>query len=446
MKITKTTKSTKTKRAEEPQARTQAPATKKSAKPAAQFAGTTQGTVDRPASQLPRSGWKDTEAFKEAQRTARARNDGGANVGAIGTRPEIRPLYGLPMEIPLPKLSDKGLRDAAKNILRDRKITGDEVDALIKAANDNGGLSKTEKRDLKRLMDEVGERFEAGALKKLDKFVNNVADTRPVIRPMYGLPVPVPLSIDLKDKKLNNALKPILGDRKIELAEVNKLIDVATANGGLSPTERKDLQRLLDEGSAFMHPAAFARLDMFLGNRPMPLPLYGLPVPVPFDDKLRDKKLDVAVKQMLGDRKMTLAEVDQLIKIADDGRGLSKTERKDLEALLDKAGRFFDPAAKSKLENYIGRLPPIRPLYGLPFAFPGPQVSMMGPMGMQPGMLSASSRPTVELSHAKAFVDTAKGNGGLDSMEKSEMKALLAGGANFTAEARAHIEAYLRTT
>jgi hypothetical protein len=441
----KTSGAKATKRAE-PEART-APSTKAKAKPAEQFAGTQKGAVDRPATQLPRSGWKDTEAFKDAARTARARNGGDAS-GVIGTRPEIRPLYGLPMEIPLPKLSDKGLRDAAKNILRDRKITTAEVDALLLAANDNGGLSKTEKRDLKRLMSEVGERFEAAALKKLDKAVNGSSsvDTRPEIRPMYGLPVPVPFTIELQGKKLNDALKPILGDRKITSKEVDALIDVANKNGGLSATERKDLNKLLDEGRAFMDAGAVDKLEMFLGRGgPVIRPLYGLAVPVPFDQKLRDQKLDVAVKQMLGDRKMTLTEVEALIKIADDGRGLSKTERKDLEALLDKAGQFFDPAAKSRLEDYIGRLPPIRPLYGLPFAFPGPQVSMMGPMGMGPGVRAASSMPTVELAHAKAFVATAKANGGLDSMEKSEMKALLSGGANFTPEAKAHIETYLRT-
>lgn len=445
-KSTAKTSGAKASKRAEPEARTQGPA-KKSAKPAEQFAGTQKGAVDRPATQLPRSGWKDTEAFKDAARTARARNDGGAG-GVIGTRPEIRPLYGLPMEIPLPKLTDKGLRDAAKNILRDRKITTAEVDALLKAASDNGGLSKTEKRDLKRLMSEVGERFEAGALKKLDKAVNgsNSVDTRPEIRPMYGLPVPIPLTIDLKDKKLGDALKPMLRDRLINEGEVAALIDVATKNGGLSATERKDLNKLLDEGSAFMEPAAVDRLEMFLGRGgPVIRPLYGLPVPVPFDVKMRDQKLDVAVKQMLGDRKMTLTEVEALIKNADDGRGLSKTERKDLEALLDKAGHFFDPAAKRRLEDYVGRMPPIRPLYGLPFAFPGPQVSMMGPMGMGPGVRPASSMPTVELAHAKAFVSTAKANGGLDSMEKSEMRALLSGGANFTPEAKAHIEAFMRT-
>jgi hypothetical protein len=444
----KTSGAKATKRAE-PEARTQASAPKAKAKPAEEFAGTQRGNVDRPATQLPRSGWKDTEAFKDAARTARARNTGGAS-SAIGTRPEIRPLYGLPMEIPLPKLTDKGLRDAAKNILRDRKITSAEVDALLLAAKDNGGLSKTEKRDLKRLMSEVGERFEAAALKKLDKAVNGSGtgsvDTRPEIRPMYGLPVPVPFTIDLQGKKLEDALKPILRDRKINAAEVDTLIGVANKNGGLSARERTDLNKLLDEGRVFMDQGAVDALELFLGRTgPVIRPLYGLPVPLPFDQNMRDKKLDVAVKQMLGDRKMTLTEVEALIKNADDGRGLSKTERQDLETLLDKAGQFFDPAAKRRLEDYVGRMPPIRPLYGLPFAFPGPQVSMMGPMGMGPGIRPASSRPTVELAHAQAFVSTAKSNGGLDSMEKSEMRMLLAGGANFTAEAKAHIEAYLRT-
>lgn len=446
----KTSGASKATKAARPEAQERSAPAKKSAKPAAaeQFAGTQKGNVDRPAAQLPRSGWKDTEAFKDAARSARARNDGNAATRPIGDRPMIRPLYGLPMEIPLPKLTDKGLRDAAKNILRDRKITTAEVDALLLAANDNGGLSKTEKRDLKRLMSEVGERFEAAALKKLDKAVNgsNAIDTRPEIRPMYGLPVPIPLGIELQDKKLGDALKPMLRDRKITAAEVDSLIDVANKNGGLSATERKDLNKLLDEGRMFMEQGAVDTLEMFLGRGgPVIRPLYGLPVPVPFDESLRDKKLDVAVKQMLGDRKMTLSEVEALIKNADDGRGLSKTERQDLEKLLDKAGHFFDPAAKRRLEDYVGRLPPIRPLYGLPFAFPGPQVSMMGPMGMGPGVRPASSMPTVELSHAKAFVATAKANGGLDSMEKSEIKALLSGGANFTPEAKAHIEAYMRS-
>jgi hypothetical protein len=339
--------------------RTVTAAPKRSAKKAEQFAGTAKGTVDRPAAQLPRSGWKDTEAFRASARAARDRV--GAP-GEVATRPEIRPLYGLPMQIPLPKLSDRGLRDAAKDILRDRRINVTEVDALIRAAGDNGGLSKTEKRDLKRLMSEVGEHFDIAALRQLQFFVDNDVGPRPDIRPMYGLPVPVPFPIELRNQKLNDALRTMLGDRKITPAEVDALIAVAVQNGGVSKTERADLLKLLREGAAFMAPAAHAKLERFLG--------VGIPP---------------------------------------------------------------DPS------------PVIRPLYGLPFAFPGPQVSTMGPMGMGPGVLPASSRPTVELAHAQAFVAAATHNGGLSSMDKSEMRALLAGGAVFSAQARTVMDDFMRT-
>src|SRR5207302_1923448 len=131
----------------------------------------------------------------------------------------------------------------------------------------NGHLSKTEKKDLQRLMDNAGQFFDADALRTLQAFVKTdkpVPD--PVIRPLYGMNFTIPIPADIKDKKLVDALKNELTDRHISLGEVNTLIDNAKSNNGLSVTERKDLQKILDADGMFFDADAKTALTAFMAH------------------------------------------------------------------------------------------------------------------------------------------------------------------------------------
>jgi hypothetical protein len=72
------------------------------------------------------------------------------------------------------------------------------------------------------------------------------------------------------------------------------------------------------------------------------------------DIKFRDQGLRRTFAGMMNDNQITKAEVDKLIESTKDGPGLSKTERKDLQKLLTKAGDRFDADAKQSLESYLG--------------------------------------------------------------------------------------------
>jgi hypothetical protein len=81
---------------------------------------------------------------------------------------------------------------------------------------------------------------------------------------------------------------------------------------------------------------------------------------------IRDKGLQNAFKTVLDDSKVTKAEVDKLIQSANDGAGLSKTERKDLEKILAQAGDKFDADAKTALQAYLGVAPEPGPVEPVP--------------------------------------------------------------------------------
>ncbi len=71
--------------------------------------------------------------------------------------------------------------------------------------------------------------------------------------------------------------------------------------------------------------------------------------------KMRDRGLKRAFEGMLNDSRITKAEVDKLISSASDGPGLSKTETKDLQKLLSRAGDKFDADAKAALESFLAQ-------------------------------------------------------------------------------------------
>lgn len=70
--------------------------------------------------------------------------------------------------------------------------------------------------------------------------------------------------------------------------------------------------------------------------------------------KFRDKGLRRTFEGMMNDNQITKAEVEKLIQSTEDGPGLSKTERKDLQKLLTKAGDRFDADARTALESFLG--------------------------------------------------------------------------------------------
>ncbi len=318
------------------------------------FGGTTKGKAEKPAAQLPRSGWASTEDFKRAARASQ--QVAGLRAGGLGDRMIVRPMYGLPVPLPLdPGLKGKHLEAAVKGMLGDRRITLAEVSTLIGIAKENGVISKTEKRDLNKLMDDCGQFFDADALRTLQSFVKDQKPMPdPVIRPLYGLVFPVPIPDGMRNKDLKQALAPMIGDRRITLDEVNKLIDLANDNGGLSRTERADLEKVYDQLSSFMEPAAHHRLGQAIGREPVIRPLYGLVMPIPLPD-LKSKNLKDAAKDILNDCHITAAEVDSLTKAAMQNGGLSKTERADLNRLLDEIPERFDADAKTRLQAFLNK-------------------------------------------------------------------------------------------
>jgi hypothetical protein len=327
------------------------PVAAKAKKASDNFGGSTKAKADKPAAQLPRSGWASTEEFKKAARASR--DLAGLAAGGVQDRPVIRPLYGIVFPLPIdPKLKDAHLEKAAKDMLGDRKITLTEVNNLIAIAKENGVVSKQEKKDLKRLMDNAGSMFEMDALRTLQGFVKDVKPTPdPVIRPLYGVVFPIPLP-DLKNQPLDAFIKTALGDRHITLGEINDLIKIANENGGLTKTERADLEKVYDQAGKYMDADAKFKLGQAIGREPVIRPLYGIVFPIPLPD-LKSSSLKDLAKEVLGDRHVTKSEVEDLIGAAMKNGGLSKTERADLNKLLDEVGDKFDADAKTRLSGFL---------------------------------------------------------------------------------------------
>jgi len=83
----------------------------------------------------------------------------------------------------------------------------------------------------------------------------------------------------IRDKGLRNLFPSIAADNKITKAEVNQLKDEALRDGGgLSRTEKADLENILREHADKMDPDAKAELESFLGIAPAPGPT---PTPTP---------------------------------------------------------------------------------------------------------------------------------------------------------------------
>ena len=70
---------------------------------------------------------------------------------------------------------DKGLRHASADMLQDGVIDGEEANRLIESAKDGPGLSKTETRDLTRLLQNYETKMTAGAKTALHNFLGTGA-------------------------------------------------------------------------------------------------------------------------------------------------------------------------------------------------------------------------------------------------------------------------------
>lgn len=68
-------------------------------------------------------------------------------------------------------LRDKGLRTAFEGMLSDARVTKAEVDKLLESVKDGPGLAKTERADLLRLLDRVGDKLDADARAALETFL-----------------------------------------------------------------------------------------------------------------------------------------------------------------------------------------------------------------------------------------------------------------------------------
>lgn len=70
---------------------------------------------------------------------------------------------------------DRGLQRAFEGMMTDSRITRAEVDKLIDAAQDGPGLARTEKTDLTKLIDQLGDRFDPDARAALQSYIDTGA-------------------------------------------------------------------------------------------------------------------------------------------------------------------------------------------------------------------------------------------------------------------------------
>lgn len=73
-------------------------------------------------------------------------------------------------------IKDRGLKRAFETMLADNKISKAEVDKLIESAKDGPGLSRTEKADLTRMLEQIGDKFDADAKAALQSFIGVPVD------------------------------------------------------------------------------------------------------------------------------------------------------------------------------------------------------------------------------------------------------------------------------
>lgn len=145
------------------------------------------------------------------------------------------------------------------------KVSGAQVQGLLDAAKDGGKVTPKELGDLNAILQTLGTNaFEAAALNSFQSFLGGMG-APPVVTSDGTLRPTSPLMAAIKDKALRNALGAMLADGNISTAEAQRIVTLTADGTGLSRSEKKDVERLLDSGVA-MEPAARVLLGNLVGR------------------------------------------------------------------------------------------------------------------------------------------------------------------------------------
>lgn len=343
-------------------------------------AGTATGARHAEAgAALPRSGWGDEAALRGAVGRARETLDAEvAEAGAVNFRaprglpndpidmPAIMPMYGMPVPDEFKAMpNDKGLKKVFTEVLQGRFDVIDEVEAkmLVRAMEDGRGMSKTERKDLQRILDQIPHRLTENALHIIDDALKSTDQ-----------------GLSLKSKAIKTALKGMMSDFKIDAREATRLINAALdGRGDMAPTltksQKKDLETIRD--NLRVTDLAKARLTDAIEDHQVPIdppiaPMYGVAVP-DLLEPLKDAGLRQAFDAAWSDRYIDVEDAKKIIAEAKDMGGLSKNEKADIQNILNSLSWFVAPEAKTALATFLGSAPDeidigpiITPMYGVP--------------------------------------------------------------------------------
>ncbi len=344
-----------------------------------QTAGTATGAPTAAQGQaLPRSGWANQATLNQNVAQARATLDAEVQKsGEVNFRvpqpdtpavslpvdPNIfLPMYGMPMPPEFAaRPSDVQLREVFDKVMQDSKITDVEAKQLVEAALDGGVMTARERQDLERILHNLT--FELTG--QAHQIINDQLMSSPD-------------GLNLQTGAIRDALRGMMGDFQIDANEASGLVQAALDEqnglGSLSDAQKNDLStivsslRLTSTAKALLMAAIKDEPNIHPPEPPI-APMYGVAVPS-LSRQLKDKGLREAFEGMLQDFRIDKADAEALIKAANDGGRLSKTEKEDLQLILNDVAQFIDADAKAKLETYIGLniIDPIDilPMYGMP--------------------------------------------------------------------------------
>ncbi len=166
----------------------------------------------------------------------------------------------------------------------------------------------------------------------------------------------------LRDRGLNTAFKPMESrldqGGRLKKADINALIDTTADGPGVSKTETKDLQKVLDKFGTNMTPAARRTLEDFLTTQSQPAPtntLSGLQLRIQTAGLRNELSGARGNPSMIEDRTIDNGEARRLVALIRKNGIVSKTEKKDITAVLDNPNLTIAPAERQILEQAIGR-------------------------------------------------------------------------------------------
>jgi len=163
----------------------------------------------------------------------------------------------------------------------------------------------------------------------------------------------------LRDRSLNTAFQPMqsrIGQgEKLKKSDITTLIDATSDGRGVSKTEAKDLQKVLDSFSSNMTPAARRTLEAFIQNAGQG-PSTGLSsLQLRIQTAGIRNTLTSGSPSMIDDRVINAPEAQKLIDVVKRNGIVSKTEKKDIAAILDNPNLTIAPADRQLLSDLIGR-------------------------------------------------------------------------------------------